>query len=117
MAPLSSPRSGVSLVAMDGYLYAIGGHDGITAMNTVERYTGMQQKKCEPLCIDRVVSNMLCVPPPPPRYDPQMNTWSKQRAMLSRRSGAAAAVLGGHLYVMGGNDGEVALDSGERRVL
>lgn len=38
VAPLSSPRSGVCLVAMDGYLYAIGGHDGITAMNTVERY-------------------------------------------------------------------------------
>lgn len=38
VAPLSGPRSGVCLVAMDGYLYAIGGHDGITAMNTVERY-------------------------------------------------------------------------------
>lgn len=37
VAPLSSPRSGVCLVAMDGSLYAIGGHDGITAMNTVER--------------------------------------------------------------------------------
>lgn len=41
VAPLSSPRSGVCLVEMDGYLYAIGGHDGITAMNTVERYDGL----------------------------------------------------------------------------
>lgn len=38
VAPLSSPRSGVCLVVMDGYLYAIGGHDGIAAINTVERY-------------------------------------------------------------------------------
>lgn len=38
VAPLSSPRSGVCLVAMDGYLYAAGGHDGFTAVNVVERY-------------------------------------------------------------------------------
>lgn len=38
VAPLISPRSGVCLMAMDGYLYAIGGHDGIAAINTVERY-------------------------------------------------------------------------------
>ncbi|XP_062418177.1 kelch-like protein diablo [Pungitius pungitius] len=37
VAPLSSPRSGVSAVAMDGYLYAIGGHDGVAAVSTVER--------------------------------------------------------------------------------
>ncbi|KAJ4942102.1 hypothetical protein JOQ06_011971, partial [Pogonophryne albipinna] len=84
VAPLSSPRSGVCLVEMDGYLYAIGGHDGIAAINTVER------------------------------YDPRMNTWSKQAAMLGRRSGGVAAVLQGQLYVMGGNDGVMALNSVER---
>lgn len=42
VAPLSSPRSGVCLVEMDGYLYAIGGHDGIAAINTVERYWVLQ---------------------------------------------------------------------------
>lgn len=45
VAPLSSPRSGVCLVAMDGYLYAIGGHDGITAINTVERYCSMSRTR------------------------------------------------------------------------
>ncbi|XP_063752866.1 kelch-like protein 20 [Eleginops maclovinus] len=43
-----------------------------------------------------------------------MNTWTKQAAMLSRRSGAVAAVLQGQLYVMGGNDGVMALNSVER---
>lgn len=33
--------------------------------------------------------------------------------MLSRRTGAAAAVLGGLVYVMGGSDGDCALSSGE----
>lgn len=45
VAPLSSPRSGVCLVAMDGYLLAIGGHDGISAINTVERYCAMSGSK------------------------------------------------------------------------
>lgn len=42
-----------------------------------------------------------------------MNTWSKQAPMLARRTRAAAAVLEGHLYVIGGNDGDMALNSGE----
>lgn len=33
--------------------------------------------------------------------------------MLTRRTRAAAAVLEGHLYVIGGNDGDRALSSGE----
>lgn len=45
VAPLSCPRSGVCLVVMDGYLYAIGGHDGIAAINTVERYCSMSGTK------------------------------------------------------------------------
>ena len=38
IAPLSSPRTGVCLLETDGYLYAIGGWDGITASSAVERY-------------------------------------------------------------------------------
>lgn len=32
--------------------------------------------------------------------------------MLTRRARAAAAVLGDHLYVLGGNDGVLTLNSG-----
>lgn len=42
-----------------------------------------------------------------------MNAWTKQAPMLTRRARAVAAVLEGHLYVMGGNDGDMALSSGE----
>uniref|UniRef100_A0A3Q1FK64 Si:ch73-29c22.1 n=1 Tax=Acanthochromis polyacanthus TaxID=80966 RepID=A0A3Q1FK64_9TELE len=69
----------VCLVAMDQYLCAIGGHDGITAINAVE-------------------------------YDPKMNTWTKQAAMLTRRTKAVAAVLDGYL-VIGEGDGDMALNS------
>lgn len=34
--------------------------------------------------------------------------------MLTRRTRAVAAVLEGHLYVIGGNDGDMALSSGGR---
>lgn len=37
VAPLSSPRSGACLVEMGGCLFVIGGHDGVAAVNTVER--------------------------------------------------------------------------------
>lgn len=47
------------------------------------------------------------------RYDPKTNTWSKQVPMLTSRTRAAAAVLEGHLYVMGGSDGDRALSSGK----
>lgn len=33
--------------------------------------------------------------------------------MLTRRTRAVAAVLEGHLYVIGGNGGDMALSSGE----
>lgn len=36
-----------------------------------------------------------------------------QEAMLGRRTRAAAAVLDGYLYVIGGNDGKMTLDTGE----
>lgn len=42
-----------------------------------------------------------------------MNTWGKQAALLTRRTRAAAAVVNGHLYVIGGNDGDMALHSGK----
>lgn len=47
------------------------------------------------------------------RYDPVLNTWTKMAPMLQQRSGAAAAVLDGFLYVMGGTDGDIPLNSGQ----
>lgn len=38
VAPLSSPRSGACLVEMGGCLLVIGGHDGVAAIDAVERY-------------------------------------------------------------------------------
>ncbi|XP_050948458.1 kelch-like protein diablo isoform X2 [Labeo rohita] len=81
---LSSPRSRVCVLEMDGCLITLGGFDGITCINTVER------------------------------YDPLKNSWSKLTPMLRNRASASAAVLNGQIYVVGGTDGDMPLDSGGR---
>lgn len=46
------------------------------------------------------------------RYDPLKNSWSKLTPMLRNRASASAAVLNGQIYVVGGTDGDMPLDSG-----
>ena len=58
-----------------GYLYAVGGHDGIIYLKTVER------------------------------YNPVTNEWTYVASMGARRGGVGVATLGGCLYATGGYDG------------
>jgi len=51
------------VIEADGYLYAIGGNDGSSSLNTVER------------------------------YDPLSNKWSIVNSMMLRRSSVGAAAL------------------------
>lgn len=69
---------------MDGFLYAVGGQDGVQCLNHVER------------------------------YDPKENKWAKVAPMTTRRLGVAVAVLGGYLYAIGGSDGQCPLNTVER---
>ena len=60
---------------LSGYLYAVGGHDGIIYLKTVER------------------------------YNPIINEWTYVASMGARRGGVGVATLGGCLYATGGYDG------------
>lgn len=51
------------MVAIDGYIYAIGGNDGSSSLNSIER------------------------------YDPKLNKWTMMTSMVTRRSSVGAAVL------------------------
>lgn len=62
-----------------GCLYAIGGLDGNTRLNTVER------------------------------FDPKTGVWQRVASMNYRRSALGAAVLNGRIYVCGGYDGVSSL--------
>ena len=66
-------------------VYAIGGHDGTSYLQTVEK------------------------------YDPNSNSWSTDVATTSTcRTSVGVAVLEGYLYAIGGQDGGSCLDLVER---
>lgn len=60
---LSSSRSTHDLVAMDGWLYAVGGNDGSSSLNSIEK------------------------------YNPRSNKWVAASCMFTRRSSVGVAVL------------------------
>jgi kelch-like protein 18 len=62
---------------------ALGGHDGLSIFDSVER------------------------------YDPASDTWTKVKSMLSRRCRLGVATLNGKLYACGGYDGSSFLKSVE----
>lgn len=66
---MSSRRLGVGVAVLDGYLYAIGGSDGTSPLNTVEK------------------------------YDPKTNRWSSVAPMGTRRKHLGAALFQDKLYV------------------
>lgn len=83
---MSTRRSSVGVVVLDGYLYAVGGYDGVArqCLNSVER------------------------------YDSQRDEWIQVEPMTQRRSGAAVAVLDNMLYAIGGHNGPDIRKSVER---
>ena len=74
------------MAAFGGYVYAIGGCDHGKRYETVER------------------------------YDPVNNEWLDVSSMSTPRSGCGVGVLDGFLYVVGGYDGTMYLQSVERLV-
>ena len=80
--------SGVGVAVLNDLLYAVGGHDGTSYLNSIER------------------------------YDPQTNQWSAEVAPTSScRTSVGVAVLDGFLYAVGGQDGVSCLNHVERYVV
>jgi len=61
----------LACMTLQGYLYAIGGNNGVASLDTCER------------------------------YDPHLNKWTLIEPMKKRRAGAGVAELHGYLYVVG----------------
>ncbi|XP_077476371.1 kelch-like ECH-associated protein 1A [Stigmatopora argus] len=83
-APLNVPRNRVGVGVVDGCIYAVGGSQGSTLHDTVER------------------------------WDPETNRWSFVRPMRVARLGAGVASCGGALYVVGGLDGQSRSNAAEK---
>ncbi|XP_028994757.1 kelch-like ECH-associated protein 1A [Betta splendens] len=83
-ASLNVPRNRVGVGVLDGCIYAVGGSQGSTHHNTVER------------------------------WDSESNRWSFVRPMSVARLGAGVAACGGALYVVGGYDGQNRWNTAEK---
>lgn len=84
VSPMTTRRLGVAVAVLGGYLYAIGGSDGQSPLNTVER------------------------------YDPRHNKWSPVSPMSTRRKHLGCAVFNNLIYAVGGRDDCMELSSAER---
>ncbi|KAL5247088.1 hypothetical protein ACHWQZ_G019076 [Mnemiopsis leidyi] len=81
--PLKKSRSLVGVTVLRGTLYAVGGFDGISPIDTVE-----------------------C-------YNQSTNTWSSMGRMISARRGAGVTNLNDKIYAVGGYDGTKLLSQCE----
>jgi N-acetylneuraminic acid mutarotase len=80
---MNQPRCYLSMATFGGYIYAIGGMDGQTRLNTVER------------------------------YDPKTNIWANMPPMTQARSDGCAVAYNGCIWVLGGFNGENIHDTVE----
>lgn len=81
---MTTRRLGVAVAVLGGFLYAIGGSDGQTPLNTVER------------------------------FDPRSNKWTIVAPMSTRRKHLGCAVFNNFIYAVGGRDDCMELSSAER---
>uniref|UniRef100_A0A8C6TT09 Kelch-like protein 20 n=1 Tax=Neogobius melanostomus TaxID=47308 RepID=A0A8C6TT09_9GOBI len=126
VASMSKRRCGVGVSVLDDLLYAVGGHDGSSYLNSVERSWSSDvapTSTCRTSVGVAVLGGYLyavggqdgvsCLNIVE-RYDPKENKWTRVASMSTRRLGVAVAVLGGFLYAVGGSDGTSPLNTVER---
>lgn len=94
----------MGVAVLDGFLYAVGGQDGVQCLNHVERYDPKGGKFLITQCHYHFTR----------LFHFAENKWSKVAPMTTRRLGVAVAVLGGFLYAIGGSDGQTPLNTVER---
>jgi len=84
LPPMSTPRAGPIAVAMDGFLYVLGGENAAEALREVQR------------------------------FDPSGGKWQDMAPMLQGRVRGTAVAAGGFVYVFGGQDGLTPVNTAER---
>ncbi|XP_037094385.1 kelch-like protein diablo [Pollicipes pollicipes] len=121
MASMAYARSELGLAVLDGFLYAAGGWDGTSRLDSVERYNTDTNSWEELPGLKAGITSATVVAyegylyvaggavgedgdgiTSVQRFDPRTRTWSELAPMLIPRSGSAACVLDGKLYVIGG---------------
>jgi len=121
MAGMNVCRSELGLVMLDGCVYAVGGWEGRSRLDSVERYDPETNSWHFVPPLKMAVTSPAVVAYDGAlyvtggailedgdgielvqRYDNKTGYWTEMASMLIPRSGSAACVLGGFIYVVGG---------------
>ncbi|XP_048850811.1 kelch-like protein 10 [Brienomyrus brachyistius] len=125
-----SPLSYHGSVYLDGFVYCIGGTDGLVCSNSVRRFNPftrtwdrvapMQTRRCyvSVAVADGYIYAFggfdgLTRLNTAERYDPASNSWTFIQPMQERRSDASATTLHGKIYVCGGYNGNTTVQTAE----
>ncbi|XP_067128423.1 kelch-like protein 20 [Centruroides vittatus] len=121
MAFMNVARSELGLATLDGYIYAVGGWEGVSRLSSVERYdpvtnkwqfvASMKISLTSPAVVAHQgllyvtggavledgdgIDLVQC-------YNPRTNSWNEVAPMLIARSGSAICVVKNLIYVLGG---------------
>ncbi len=99
-ADLLTPRAGFSSCVVNGRIYVIGGYD--RGEITVEMVSGLNTEGVDDL--GRFVGKEIEMDVGTvEEYNPVTDTWTKKTDMATPRRGAAACVVDGEIYVIGGS--------------
>eukprot|EP00457_Paulinella_chromatophora_P005027 gb/GEZN01005040.1/.p1 GENE.gb/GEZN01005040.1/~~gb/GEZN01005040.1/.p1 ORF type:complete len:507 (+),score=60.04 gb/GEZN01005040.1/:25-1545(+) len=99
--PMQTKRRCAAVAVLNGYVYVIGGHDGRERLSSVER-------------LDMKQDTWALVSPITSHKQQPLEAWELTLAPMNyHRSGPAAAVLDGQIYVTGGR-GDIVHSSVER---
>lgn len=80
-------RSTHELIDVDGYLFALGGNDGASSLNTGTTHFHRNSNRPNPKRFSFSFFNAV------EKYDPQADEWSTVSSMFLRRTSVGAAVL------------------------
>nr|CAH8842558.1 unnamed protein product [Trichobilharzia regenti] len=121
VSAMATHRHGLGVAVLEGVVYAVGGHDGWSYLNTVERWNGKAKawSPVTPMAVQRstvgvaVLDGLLyavggrdgsaCLRTVE-RFNPHTQHWCFIAPMLHRRGGVGVGAVGGRLYAVGGHN-------------
>lgn len=111
VSSMNKHRSAGGVVAFQGYIYALGGHDGLSIFDSVSNK--LLSNILQNFNYSKIHLSNLKKKTQVEKYDALTDTWTNVQPMLSRRCRLGVAALNGKLYVCGGYDGSTFLKSVE----
>ncbi|XP_064141664.1 kelch-like protein 8 isoform X4 [Loxodonta africana] len=128
---MNSRRRHVGVIAVEGKVYAVGGHDGNEHLGSMEMFDPLTNKWMMKASMNTKRRGIALASLGGPiyaigglddntcfndveRYDIESDQWSTVAPMTTPRGGVGSVALLNHVYAVGGNDGVASLSSVER---